>query len=349
MSKTILEISPEDFTPLFGAEFGDRFLLITSPNIRSSFRLVPWSENNCTVIEFVWLGSQSRQNLVAQLRQFQQENLYCSAIWITTDEYEHFSVSELKNIKFAAISFFSSSFSVKNLRKIVEITKKTDYQLQLKTESRMLDLLDSSQHMVFRCQQYKTEAVFNHLETEHWFSLHGSLEFGQQTVLPTGELSVLADPSGQFNEKSRFLLEGDLLLEGVPIVHRSHAEVSLSETLEQYKKLASMIKFPAIAKVCNGEIQDLYSPVEDRNPFLIELEKLFSTDSNFCKIHEIGFGTNSYCTLLTGNNFLPNERYPSVHFGLGLGGITRFHIDLVCKKITTLVAVDQNGFQKLYS
>lgn len=349
MIEATLEITLDDFAPLFGYEFGDCFLLITSPDIRSSLKVSSGSLD-CDISEFSWFGKKSRQNLILEFFKFHQNNLRCSALWITTDEYEHFQPLELGNIKIAAISLFSSPFSIITLQRILDITKKTDYQLQVSTESKMLDLLDSAKQILFQCLEHNTQAYFRHHESNHWFSLHGPLGFGQQTVLPTGELSVLPESSGQFNRKSYFSLNGQLLFQGFPIVHRSHSEIPLSETLEQFKKLASMRDFPVIASISNGEISHLHSPVEGYNPFLVELEKLFLKDDNYRKIHEIGFGTNRDCAQLVYENFLPNERYPGAHFGLGLGGATNFHIDLVCSKIEVLVKLEHNeNLQNLYS
>lgn len=349
MIEAALVITLDDLTPLFGYELGDYFLLITSPDIRSGIKVATWSMEGCNLFEFTWLGSQSRQNLIAEFRKFSQANLRCSVLWITTDEYEHFTPSELTNVKIAAISFFSSPFITSNLQRILEITKTTNYQLQLDTESRMLDLLESARQIIFQCPGYGTQAVFDHHEAENWFSLHGPLEFGQQTVLPTGELSVLTAPSGQFDGQSNFLLEGQLLFQGVPVVHRSHPEISLSETLEQFRRLTSMRDFPVVASVHKGEIQNIYSPIKGHNPFLIELEQLFSNDVNYCKIHEIGFGTHPSCRQLVNDNFLPNERYPGIHFGLGLGGTTKFHIDLICTGIEVFLDTKSGkALRKLY-
>jgi hypothetical protein len=350
MSRTELLISLEDIAPLFGDKIGDYFLLIASPDVRPYLQISTSNTSNCSLIEFIWLGQESRRDLIEEFGKLQQASLYCSALWITTDEYQHFTDSDLKNIKIAAISLFSCPFSSKSLQQIWEITKNTNYQLQLKIESQMVHILDAARKIHFHCPEYCTQSVFEHQEAEYWFSLHGPLEFGQQTVLPTGEMSVLTDPSGQFNAQSRFHLEGDLLFQGIPVVHRSHEEVSLSETLEQFERLATMRDFPVIASVINGEIQHLHSPIKGYNPFLKELEQLFLKDAGYRKIHEIGFGTHLSCKPLVYDNFLPNERYPGVHFGLGLGGATDFHLDLICSKIQVLAEMKVDGvILNLYS
>ena len=343
MSRTELLISLEDVAPLFGDEIGDCFLLIASPDVRPYLQINTSNKPNCSLIEFIWLGQESRRDLIEEFCKLQQASLYCSALWIITDEYQHFTPAELKNIKIAAISLFSSPLSSKNLQHIWEITKNTNYQLQLKTESQIVDILDAARKIHFYCPEYSTQSVFEHQEAEYWFSLHGHWRLDSKLFYQLENCLFWTFSSGQFDAQSRFHLEGELLFQGMPVVHRSHEKISLSETLEQFERLAKMRDFPVIASVINGEIQHLHSPIKGYNPFLEELEQLFLKDGDYRKIHEIGFGTHVSCQQLVYDNFLPNERYPGVHFGLGLGGSTDFHLDLICNKIQVLAEMKVDG------
>ena len=218
--------------------------------------------------------------------------------------------------------------------------KETDYGNEAKIEEGFLHYLDRAVRIRFRSTTFGTDAVFEHQRMEDWFSLHGSLAEGQQVVLPTGELSTLTNASGEFSFDARFPMSGEIVLKGMPVVHRGSRAISVEETKVAFEALASMSQHAAIATVVDGLIESVRSPHPGPNPFCDSLEDLFRNDRRYRKVHEIGFGTNRLCASLEPTNFFPNERYPGVHFGLGLGGYTPFHHDLVCTEIDVLAELD---------
>jgi hypothetical protein len=321
----------KDLAPLFGHDLGSACVLITAPSIRSVLRveLAP----GCETIELSWTVSASRLQLVDVFRKLEGAGRRFSALWIADDEFEHYYPDELGCGRLGAISYFSGGFSPRSLERCLEIIRNTDYMEELKIEADLLDYLDRAVAIRFRSSAWGTEAVFAHRNMDDWFSLHGNLNDGQQVVLPTGELSTLTNPSGEYSFDSRFPMSGEIVLKGGPVVHRGGRDVSAEETGATFETIASMFDYPVIASVRDGLIENVRSATDGPNPFLDAFVRLLATEPRYRKIHEIGFGTNRLCARLERSNFFPNERYPGVHFGLGLGGFTQFHLDLVCTDI----------------
>ena len=346
-SSSKVTLRPHDFAPLFGNEMGDVFLLVTSPRVRESLN-VENPEPAFKLIEYSWTGPESRAGLIEKFRELQQANNQGTVIWITDHEFEHYDPELIKGLKLGAISYFSGSFSISSLTQCLEIIKKTDYSHELELEEALLDHLDGAQRIIFRSGKYNTNAIFEHQEAEHWFSLHGPIGYGQQSVLPTGELSALTDESGGYSFYSRFNINGELVLKGLPVVHRGNKEITSDDTEKTFAVMSRMYDYPVVAKVKNGVIEDIYSPTPGENPFLKAMNKLFEDDERYRKIHEIGLGTNVLCAPFVLDNFFPNERYPGVHFGLGLGGYTSYHHDLVCSDTDILFEMEDGETVNLH-
>ena len=333
-----LTLRPADFGPLFGNDLGEVFLLVTSPTVRE--RLNVESDGELELMEYTWTGPESRPMMVERFRELREAQRRGTVVWICDHEFEHYYPEQIAGLKLGAISYFSGSFSTASLSRCLEIIKRTDYSHELELESVFLDYLDRAQRIVFRCERYDTTAKWEHQEAEHWFSLHGPIDFGQESVLPTGELSALTDESGGYSFHSRFNITGEIVLKGLPVVHRGNPTVTSAQTEKTFSVMSAMYDYPVVAKVNKGLIEAIYSPVPGANLFLDAMKKLFEEDERYRKIHEIGLGTNTHCSPLVLDNFFPNERFPGVHFGLGLGGYTPYHHDLVCDDIDILFEIE---------
>ena len=330
---TEVKFSVSELCPLFGGDVGDEFLLVTSPEVREHLAI---DGKAGAVREYAWTGSTARSGLLRVFDELRSAGRRAAVLWIADNEYEHFSVEQIAGIKLGAISFHSSPFSAQSLRRVLSIVESTDFVAESRFEAELLPKLDEARRIQFVSERYGTQCVFEHHEAEHWFSLHGALDYGMQAVLPTGELAVLTDASGDFSTTRGFSINGEIVLKGQPIVHRGGESASLAETLAMYDRLATMRKHAVIARIENGFITELRSP-ESENPFLDQIENLVEEDERYRKVHEVGFGTNPCCRNLSQENDFYNERYPGIHFGLGLGGYTIFHNDLVCTELTVLL------------
>ena len=196
--------------------------------------------------------------------------------------------------------------------------------------------------------EHGTLATFEHRRSRYWFSLNGPLEHGQQTVLPTGELSTLTDPAGKFTMDNPFAFDGELLLQGEPIIHRGGQGVSVEETAAAYAAMAHLRTQPVRARVEHGSITEIRPVTQGGTQAARLLADLFDSDERYRKIHEVGFGTSQACLRLREGNFFPNERWPGLHLGFGLGGHTPFHIDLTCTKIEVNLEAPDGSRLDLY-
>jgi hypothetical protein len=326
-----LTICPGDFAPLFGGDLGDAFILVTTPATRELLVLEP--DAAVATEELVWTEARGVDDLRDRLREHRRAGHRSSVLWIVEDEFIHLGPHELRSARLGAISFFSGSLSSENLASCLDVVRRTDYQRDLRIESALLAALDSADDVRFRSDDGHAEAIFRHVDCEHWFSLEGPLADGQQTVLPTGELSTLTDPSGRYSFDHRFDLNGTVLLRGAPVVHRGSRAVSVDDTERLFAELSGMTIAGAIATIRDGLVTSVASASPAGDEFVARLDRLFAEDERYRKVHEIGFGTNPVCAELRAGNFFPNERHPSLHLGLGLGGHTDYHIDLVLSEM----------------
>jgi hypothetical protein len=320
-----------DLSGLFDGDFGDQFLLVAPRNIRSAIRLA--ADLPVRVDELRWRGPDSRAELIERLAAWRESGLRTSVLWVGEDEFEHLLPAAADRVKLGAISYFSTGFSTSSFRRYLEIIANTDYQAELRVEAALVSHLEGARSLVLRTPALGTSCVFEHQRAMHWFSLHGPLRFGDQTVLPTGELSTLADASGDFDPASRLQVNGEIVFMGSPIVHRGNRMVSLEETLDTYSRLAPMQQLPVIAHVRGGQIEKFSAPSRDSAQLRDAFTGLVEAEPRYRKIHEFGFGTHPGCADRRPGNFHPNERWPGIHIGLGLGGYTPFHIDLALTEV----------------
>lgn len=323
------EIDISAFKPAFGNELGDVCVLVTDAafDALASFA----APMDIPVERLAWTGPETRSRLLARLASLREDGRRASVMWIAESEFEHFPDDELTHAKVLALSGFSEGFDPETLAATIQLVRTTDYLGELELEARLLAHLDDANTIVFESEAHAEHggARFEYQAAEHWFSIHGPLAFGQQAVLPTGELSALVDASGEFEAQAHFELDGPFVLRGHPIVHRGHADVSRELTRSWYQRLAVLIDVPVILHLEAGFVRSVAPLPAGPSTSAEALDALFLTDDRYRKIHELGLGTNVACRPLRTGNYFPNERYPGVHLGIGLGGHTDFHIDLV--------------------
>jgi hypothetical protein len=329
------ELRMSSLRGLVDGDFGDQVVLAIAPVVRRRLNIM--RDIPTPVHELVWSGPDNRADLLDVLREARGAGLRTTVLWIADDEFEHLLPQDMVDTKLGAISFFSTGFSVPSLARHLEIICATDYQRELTIEARLIERLERADSLLLVSPEFDTSCRFHHQESRHWFSLHGPLQWGDQTVLPTGELSTLADDAGRFDPGSRVRIDGDVVLRGSPIVHRGEASVTRRDTAETYARLAGMGDAPVIARVSGGWIQEFTAPTPESRRMRDAFTALVETEPRYRKIHEFGFGTHPLCADRLRANFLPNERNPGIHLGLGLGHYTPFHIDLALTGLEVLL------------
>jgi len=167
-----------------------------------------------------------------------------------------------------------------------------------------------------------TCARFNHLaEAYEWFEQLGPVDWGGQQFCPAGEISVLPMFHGQY-DPSRFLaISGQIALHGLPIVHSGAPSFLRDDQERIFAELAFLRDSVLVAIIENGVIKSLQSFDSGGARVKAMLESLFTVDSRYRVIWEIGIGANTAMTPLPGNR-TPNESYGHqngcVHWGFGL-------------------------------
>lgn len=345
-SDGMVELRLSKFLALYDGDFGDDFLLITSERVRRSIRLV--ADIPQPVHEMKWTGPESRAPFVEQLREWRARERKASVLWIAEDLFEHLLDEDGAGVKLGAISYNSSEFTPLSLSQYLRIIAGTDYESELAVEGKMLSLMDDAEALVLATPALGTRCVFQHHEAEHWFSFHGPLRYGDQTVLPTGEISTLADGPGAYDRNSRLPIDGEIVIKGSPIIHRGDRSITAEHTADTYTRLAPIEDLPVVAHVRNGYIHDFTAPIPEAKRLRDTFRALVEAEPRYRKIHEFGFGTHPGCADRLRSNFHPNERWPGIHIGLGLGGYTPFHIDLALTEVEVLLDSAEAGMVPLY-
>ena len=280
---------------------------------------------------------------------------------ITTDAtFRSPDPSSLTDVKLGVLPLFSTGYSFEKLRKSLELIFQADYKAQNEKSQQVLELLENADEIMLK----SNSSIIARLDLlypnrVYFFNQSGYMDWGQQSVLPGGEVSLLTDSHGQYSAESKFSFNGYLDLKGIPVVHYGTCPCSIARYCSRFKKsdsnkktisqnnqlssirekqtsiflrLSDLYYNPVRIKIDSGVITDL-APVGKKSEAFFQLLELFEEDGNYKKIHEFGIGLNNNYVLLPNDNFLPNEMIEGIHLGLGLTPFTEFHIDLVCPYI----------------
>jgi hypothetical protein len=315
---------------LFDDDFGEQFLLATTPTCLPM--LSGWTDSINKDEIIVAKAAALRDHVCHECLASAGRGSRLSLLLVLDSEFEHFDEALLKHAKVACVTVPSALERHAAVIRTLNITQMTDYQEQIETENKLLHALEQSDYIEI-LDDDDNSAIFDYRDAEYWFSLNGVLGFGQQTVLPTGEVSVLAAPSGEYGQHRPFCFNGKLALTGGVLVHQGRDEIPRTETLALYSELDALRESKVIAEVTDGIIGRVVATSSAAKPVEQALDRLFSIDNRYRMIYEVGFGTNVQASPLLHDNTVCEERHPGIHFGLGLGGFTDFHIDLLCPSL----------------
>ncbi len=333
-----INLRPNQFRGLFGGDVDGVFLLITSPRIHAHVEVHP--DPGVWVSEFIWQGGRSAEDLLGRLACYSRAGHKLCALWMAEAPPLDLPTSLLNDIKLGALFGLELIASEAALKQLIEIVSSMDQYREEAIERALLSQLDAGLRITLESKAHQTSAVFYHRAVEQWRSLHGSLQYGEQTLLPTGELSaVINDPE---------VLEGELVLTAHPVITRGRPGVSFESANTLYQDLASAGDHAVIATIEEGRIEYLRDPKGAENPLLERLEALFEKDQRYRRVHRISFGTNRALEAPAPGNFPANRRVPGVHIGLGEPERTELLIDMICTEIDALVEHQEDGALDLY-
>jgi hypothetical protein len=236
--------------------------------------------------------------------------------------------------KLGVMACYSTPTSAEAISHFLRMAERTEPERQEQMAREFFERGESVERLVFVDAQYGTRAEFEHLGDElSWHEQVGFLGWGQQQLLPCGEISVLPVQVFGQNIDSRFRMNGRLALRGHPVLHAGTPSFLPEDQERIFRKLATLAEHAVIAEMDNGLVVRFEPTHPDCAPAAEMLTRMCEVDSRYATLLEIGFGINCGLELLAGNaamNEVYGGRNGAVHFGLGLIPYTQYHLDLIC-------------------
>jgi hypothetical protein len=251
---------------------------------------------------------------------------------------EHFIASvephQVGHRKLAIMATNSTETSLSAIKHFLRVIEQSNPCEQRDFANFFFDTMERVEYLKIIDTKHGTAAKFLHLNDDYeWYEQGGLLEWGQQQIVPSGELSVLPIFHGNFSSEHRFQIDGQLVFRGYPIVHSGKGFCARDEQTRIYEGLSVLENYPVIATIKNGLIISLEALDSAAEPAKAMLEELFAVDPHYQFVWEVGFGINTALNLWRGNNAM-NEVYGGdngvLHWGFGLTPFTRYHLDIIC-------------------
>lgn len=232
----------------------------------------------------------------------------------------------------------STPTSLSTIEHFLGIMENTSPEAQADFSERFFDLLNGSDYLVYADERRGTRAVLQHFEPDlEWNQQAGPLDWGEQQIVPSGEISVLPVEIRDFHEDLHLPLEGEIAFRGYPILHSGTPSFSRADQKRVHYQLTTLNLHGVIAKVTNGVIEDIRPHHEGARSAVEMLGHMFEVDSRYRIVWEIGHALNTSLNILPGNHAM-NEVYGGthgcLHWGLGLTPYTQYHLDIISPDTT---------------
>jgi hypothetical protein len=217
----------------------------------------------------------------------------------------------------------------------LSVAEHTDPEEQERRISRFLEVAQASDHLEIIDQNNETRATFDHTNDAYdWNQQAGALGWGEQQIVPSGELSITPGDIMQFELERRLSVNGTITLSGPAIVHGGTAAYSRSEQQSIHDALATLEDGAVVATVEDGMIRSLEDVGQSSaHRAAAMLEHLFDVDQRYRIVQEIGFGLNSAFQPRAGNVGMNEPCGGSngiLHWGLGLTPSTQYALTFLC-------------------
>ncbi|KST65159.1 hypothetical protein [Mastigocoleus testarum] len=335
----------------FGEVEGSTFYLVTNSSLLNLFSIIP----DKSYKDFKKLTYDPGDSFLKILRE--QISEYAHILVIAPEcLFESVHPNNLAgNRKLLIFPCNSAPTSIEAIEHFLRCGEKTDPKEQEKTANQFFERGESANVLKLIDEEYQTIAKFHHLhDTYTWHEQLGVMNWGEQQIFPSGEIACflvgLNDAVNDTERKldrlsnSKFDLNGEIPLKGYPVVHSGPPSFLRSDQERIYQKLSTFNEHAVIATVKEGIVVDIKATHSSAKPALEMLESMFTVDSRFRQIFEIGFAINKHLEIFTQNSAM-NEVYGGdngcVHFGLGMLPHTQYHLDLICPNIKVLGKNDE--------
>lgn len=236
--------------------------------------------------------------------------------------------------KLGVLACFSTPTDIQQLNHFLRQAENTDPASQARYAEVFFDVGQKSDHLELINDKYGTRAIFNHLDDSlMWHEQVGFLDWGEQQLLPSGEISVL--PVDVFDQDITRALDvsGDIALEGLPILHAGSVSFQRPDQARLYERLYTL-RNGAIRLQCeHGRVTSIDAFDASARDAARYFNMLREIDSRYGILLEMGFGCNFSHELFSSNSAM-NEVHgnPSgvLHLGFGLLPFTQYHLDIIC-------------------
>ncbi|MEU5425641.1 hypothetical protein AB0H73_08520 [Streptomyces olivoreticuli] len=318
----------------FGAPQGAVFCLVTNPELAGRIEIVRSGAYKDHVI--VPMGQDEAFEDV--LRERIPEPAHVLAI----SPHAFFASPRPEDLgprrKLMAMACNSTPTSTETVRHFLRVMERTSAAEQGTFSDTFFDHLEAADHLVYRDDRRGTRAVLRHLDDGlEWNQQAGPLDWGEQQIVPSGEISVLPVEITEFHEDMRLPLEGEIVLSGYPILHNGTPSYTRRDQARVHGRLAAMTGNAVVARVEGGAITALRAGTPGARPAVDMLEAMFAVDARYRIVWEIGHALNTSLDLLPGNHAM-NEVYGGtegcLHWGLGLTPYTQYHLDIIAPGTT---------------
>jgi hypothetical protein len=237
-----------------------------------------------------------------------------------------------------ALACNSTPTTLEDIRHFVDVTERTSAAEQDAFCERFFELAESTDHLVYVDERHGTRATLDHMRDDLvWNQQAGSLDWGDQQLVPAGEISVLPIGIFDFDEHLHLPLEGEIAFRGYPILHGGKMSFTREDQARIQRELWSLKDHAVVATVEKGRMTTLWPFQPEAEPLVRMLEAMFLVDSRYELVWEIGHAMNTALEILPGNHAM-NETYGSthgcLHFGLGITPYTQYHLDIVAPDMT---------------
>lgn len=232
----------------------------------------------------------------------------------------------------------STPTSLTTIEHFLQVMENTSPEAQSDFSERFFELLNDAEYLVYADERRGTRATLQHLTPDlEWNQQAGPLDWGEQQIVPSGEISVLPIEIRDFHENLRLPLEGEIAFRGHPILHNGTPSFSRSDQSRIHFQLATLNLHGIIATVENGMITDIRPHHKGAQSAVDMLAHMFEVDSRYRIVWEIGHALNTNLDILPGNHAM-NEVYGGthgcLHWGLGLTPFTQYHLDIISPDTT---------------
>ncbi len=240
--------------------------------------------------------------------------------------------------KVLAMACNSTPTDLPTIAHFLDVMERTSPEEQDSFSDTFFELLEETDQLVYVDSRRGTRATLQHLtESLVWNQQAGALGWGEQQIVPAGEISVLPIDITEFEEDLVLPLDGEIVIRGYPILHSGTPSFSRADQARIYRELSVLQEHAVVCQVENGTITDIRADTPGAVPAVHMLDAMFEVDSRYRKVWEMGHALNTSLELIPGNHAM-NETYGGtqgcLHWGLGLTPYTQYHLDIVSPHTT---------------